>query len=148
MTSSKSCLLIDDDLDDQLLFSMAISKMNSSTTCVTADNGLLAIRQLEQDSSFVPDLIFLDLHLPRLSGIDVLIRIKEHTRLAPIPVVIYTTSSSQSDILKAKTHGAADFITKSHDVIELMRKLNVLFSAETIPRMQEDNLAASFRRPC
>lgn len=147
MTSRKSCLLIDDDPDDQMLFSIAIEKLNSTTLCVTADNGLQAIRQLQQDPSFVPDLIFLDLHLPGLSGIDFLIKIKEDPRFARIPVVIYTTSSSQRDIARAKEHGAADFITKSHDIVDLMKKLNELFTGKTIPETPESNLKVSFRRP-
>jgi CheY-like chemotaxis protein len=128
MTYAKSCLLIDDDYDDQLVFSIIIEKLNKSILCVTADNGLDALKTLEQEPAFVPDLIFLDLNLPGINGMDCLTKIKSTPKLANIPVVIYTTSSRKEDILKARRLGAIDFITKSYHVAELTIKLNDLFS--------------------
>jgi CheY-like chemotaxis protein len=145
MMPCKSFLLIDDDIDDQLLFSMVIEKIHGPAVCLMADNGLHALHQLEHDSSFVPDFIFIDLHLPGLGGIDFLIKIKKHATLAQIPVVIYTTSCSQSDIVRAKAYGAAGFITKTHDVVGLMRRLKDIFSNEDVHGSEENDLRVSVR---
>ena len=63
MAYIKSCLLIDDDQDDQLVFSIVIAKLDKSIRFVTADDGREALRKLETDPLFIPDLIFLDLNL-------------------------------------------------------------------------------------
>jgi CheY-like chemotaxis protein len=127
MTHAKVCLLIDDDHDDQLVFSIAVKRLNKPILCITADNGLIALRKLEHDPSFKPDFIFLDLNLPGLNGIECLIRIKEISKLSSIPVVIYTTSSRAEDILTAKNLGAFAFITKPDDVTDVAEKLKDFF---------------------
>jgi len=127
MTHAKVCLLIDDDHDDQLVFSIAVKRLNKPILCITADNGLIALRKLEHDPSFKPDFIFLDLNLPGLNGIECLIRIKEISKLSSIPVVIYTTSSRAEDILTAKNLGAFAFITKPDDVTDVVEKLKDFF---------------------
>lgn len=126
MNHAKSCLLIDDDHDDQLVFSIIIGKLSKSIHFVTADNALDGLRKLHEDS-FVPDSIFLDLNLPGMNGIDCLARIKSDPRLANIPVVIYTTSSRKEDILKAERLGAVAFIVKSHDVAGLTKRIGDFF---------------------
>jgi CheY-like chemotaxis protein len=128
MNYAKSCLLIDDDYDDQLVFSIIIEKLNKSILCVTVDNTVEALAKLEQDPAFIPDIIFLDLNIPGINGIDCLTQIKSNDKLAHIPVVIYTTSSRKEDMLKTQRLGAIDFITKSYHIAELTSKLNDLFS--------------------
>ena len=124
---AKSCLLIDDDHDDQLVFSIIIDKLGKSIFCVTADSALEGLKRLQEDPTFVPDSIFLDLNLPGMNGIDCLARIKADPNLSKIPIVIYTTSSQKLDIEKAKSLGAVDFIVKSHDVDDLTRKIGGFF---------------------
>jgi len=123
MKYEKSCLLIDDDHDDQLVFTIIIEKLNRSIRCVTADNALEGLQKLEADPIFIPDSIFLDLNMPGINGIDCLARIKANSRLANIPVVIYTTSSRQEDVLRAKRLGAAAYIVKSFDIPEISRRI-------------------------
>lgn len=127
MLHTKSCLLIDDDQDDQLVFSLAIQKLNKSILCVTVDNGFAALKKLEHTPVFRPDLIFLDLNLPGLNGFDCLIRVKGNSNLFSIPVVIYTTSSRKEDVIKTKNLGAVAFITKLTNFDDLMIKLNQFF---------------------
>ena len=126
MTYSKSCLLIDDDLDDQLVFSLAL-KIIGNIRCVTSGNGFSALKKLEYEPPFIPDYIFLDLNLPGINGFDFLAKIKSNPKLSHIPVVIYTTSSREEDILKTKKLGAAAFITKPYQISELTTKLKDFF---------------------
>src|SRR6187549_944621 len=116
MRYEKSCLLIDDDHDDQLVFTIIIEKLGKSVLCVTADNALEGLRRLEEDPIFIPDSIFLDLNMPGINGIDCLARIKANSRLVNIPVVIYTTSSRKEDVLTAQRLGAAAYIVKTFDI--------------------------------
>jgi CheY-like chemotaxis protein len=127
MTYEKSCLLIDDDRDDQMVFSIVIGKLNKSVLCVTVNDGPKAIQKLQDDLAFRPDVIFLDLNLPGMTGIDCLIRIKEIQKISHIPIVIYTTSSRKEDIRKTKDLGAIAFISKSYHIKDLIGKLNLLF---------------------
>lgn len=127
MTYVKSCILIDDDPDDQLVFSLAITELNKSVFCVAFGNALEALTKLEDDAAFSPDLIFLDLNLPGINGFECLTRIKRNPKLSHIPVVIYTTSSRQEDILKTKNLGAAAFITKPFLMADLSMRLNDFF---------------------
>ena len=123
MSYKKSCLLIDDDHDDQLVFGIIIKKLGKSILCVTANNATEGLDKLEQDPSFIPDTIFLDLNMPGSNGMDFLAKIKANPRLANIPVVIYTTSSRKEDVLQATLLGAAAYIVKSFDIEDVSRRI-------------------------
>lgn len=122
----KTCFLIDDDPDDQLIFSLALQQVSGSLTCITADSGFEALEKLGQ-KSFLPDYIFLDLNMPGMNGIECLLRIKGQHHLRNIPVVIYTTSSNQKDILETNALGAYAFITKPNHITDLSQKLHEVF---------------------
>ncbi len=66
-----------------------------------------------------PDFIFLDLNMPEMGGRDCLVELKQNKHTQSIPVIIYTTSSEQEDIIETKEMGALDFITKPSKVSEL-----------------------------
>lgn len=123
MSYKKSCLLIDGDHDDQLVFGIIIKKLGKSILCVTADNAAEGLSKLEEDPTFIPDTIFLDLNMPGSNGMDFLTRIKANSRLANIPVVIYTTSSRKEDVSQAALLGASAYIVKSFDIQDVSRKI-------------------------
>lgn len=125
MPERKTCFLIDDDLDDQLIFSLALKQVNHLIRCVTADTGVEALKKLEQ---FNPDYIFLDLNMPGMNGIECLLKIKKLIPLSKIPVAIYTTSSNQKHIVETSALGARAFINKPYHVSELSKKLEDFFS--------------------
>lgn len=92
MNDQLTCLLVDDDPDDQEIFSMAVEAVSSSILCRFADDGIMALQMLEEEA-FTPDLIFVDLNMPRMNGKQCLAEIKKIDRLANVPVYIYSTSS-------------------------------------------------------
>jgi CheY-like chemotaxis protein len=93
--------------------------------CVTADDGKEALNKLAD--GFTPDYIFMDLHMPGMNGIECMIRLLDIKHLKDIPVIIYTTSDKQRDILETAVLGAKAFITKPYDFAELSQKLNDFF---------------------
>jgi DNA-binding response OmpR family regulator len=123
MNKEKICFLIDDDLDDQEIFALALQEVDENFKCLTANSGYEALQKLSFANSVVPDYIFLDLNMPRMNGKECLIEIKKFEKLNKIPVIIYSTSSSQNDIIDAQRLGASNFITKPFSIAELTDKL-------------------------
>lgn len=127
MSSQPICILIDDDPDDQEIFLLALQKLQTDIKCITADSGIEALQILKQEN-FSPDYIFLDLNMPRMNGKQCLAEIKKIEKLALTPVIIYSTSTVQSDIMETKKLGAADYIIKQSSIKELTRILSAFFS--------------------
>jgi DNA-binding response OmpR family regulator len=127
MNVHKTCFLIDDDVDDQEIFTIALQQVDPNFHCITAGNGDEALKMLIHPAAELPDYIFLDLNMPRMNGKECLRELKKLDRLKHIPVVIYTTSSSEYDQLTTRTLGAASFITKPFTIAELVAALHAFF---------------------
>ena len=122
----KTCLLVDDDEDDKEIFSLALTEANPSMECLVASDGLQALSMLK-DGSFIPDYIFLDLNMPLMSGKECLVEIRKQSHLIHVPVIIFSTSSSQKDIQDTKALGASCFITKPPLIATLAERLAEVF---------------------
>jgi CheY-like chemotaxis protein len=105
-------LLVDDDEDDRKLFIDATKEIDNTITCYSAADGMEALAFLRDDRNEVPDFIFLDLRMPGLSGEETLAEIKQETRMAKVPVIVYTTSRDVQESVKLKKLGAAHFASK------------------------------------
>jgi len=123
----KLCLLIDDDLDDQEIFMLALESLSPDLHCTTACSGYEALLRLNPEARRTPDYIFLDLNMPRMNGKECLAEIKKLPHLQHVPVIIYSTSCSQKDMADTRELGATDFITKPHSVTELSETLRTFF---------------------
>ena len=88
---------------------------------MTARDGLEALDLL---NSNLPDVILLDVNMPRMSGFDVLERLKSHPTWNEVPVIMLTAQSSSEDIRKAMKLGASDYIGKPFEPLQLLRRLN------------------------
>jgi CheY-like chemotaxis protein len=110
MTYNK-ILVIDDDLDDQEIFLTAMAMVSGSIECTTANSGIDALDMLNK-KHITPDLIFLDLNMPVMTGQQFLAEIKKKEGLDSIPVIVLSTTSHHLTIENTKALGAADFITK------------------------------------
>jgi CheY-like chemotaxis protein len=127
MRSPKICMLVDDDLDDHEIFSLALQEAEKDIEIVRAYDGVDALSQLRNTDFQLPDFIFLDLNLPRMNGMQCLEELKLDDMLRNIPVVIYSTSSEIGDLLDAQRLGAAAFIVKSTSIQELIMALRHFF---------------------
>jgi CheY-like chemotaxis protein len=106
--------LIDDDIDDQEIFTFILSDAYPNTECVFADDGLYALEKL-QDVSFNPDIIFIDINMPRLNGLEILREIKKIRRLSATPVYMYSTSNENAMVETSMKSGATGFVKKHID---------------------------------
>ena len=125
--SSMKCLLIDDDIDDQEIFHMALQELSNSVDCQFAADGVNALETLTRDELFLPHCIFIDVNMPRMNGVECLAQIKKINRLRNVPVCMYSTSADPSLVAKAKSLGAVDFIVKPADMSELGNLLSRFF---------------------
>lgn len=127
MNNGKTCLLIDDDIDDQEIFSLVLKSVNPSIACIIANDGVEAVSRLAAEENLNPDYIFLDLNMPRMDGKECLQEIKKIDRLKQTPVIIYSTSSEQKDIVETRRLGASDYLEKQSSVADLKKMLAHFF---------------------
>jgi CheY-like chemotaxis protein len=132
--SAYKILLIDDDEDDQFIFTNALMEITSAYKCSIANNGLDALSRLNSDSS-LPDLIFLDLNMPVMNGIELFLILKADHRFSDIPAVIYTTSDNPDEKMQMKELGVRAFLTKTANFKKLKTEL---------ARILEENKNISF----
>jgi len=123
MDTHKTFLIIDDDTEDCEFFCEAINELDPSASCLIMNNGEDALRTLKDGTAFRPDYIFLDLNMPRMNGRECLRELKNDQSLEKIPVVIYSTSSSQTDKDDTKKMGAVYFLTKPSEFAKLREEI-------------------------
>ena len=129
MRTVNSVLIVDDDEDDREMFCEAIEKISSETKCFHALSGLEALEILETKADSLPDYIFLDLNMPRLSGKQCLERLKQMEMISHIPIFIYSTSNLPNDKHDALRLGASGYILKPTNFDSLCKELKSVFCA-------------------
>ena len=85
-------LLADDDYDDRLFFAKALNEIAIDTQLKTVNNGEELMDYLTENCEHIPDILFLDLSMPRKTGFECLIEIKENEKMKSLPVVMFSTS--------------------------------------------------------
>lgn len=115
-------LLADDDIDDRFFFEKALRSLSIPTRLETVEDGEKLITKLTKNPEKLPDVLFLDLNMPRKNGSECLAEIKSNEKLKDLPVIIYSTSLHKevADLLYA--NGAHYYIQKT-DLLELERNL-------------------------
>lgn len=129
-----SILLVEDDPGDVLLIREALADHGAANSLSTVGDGVEAMRFIRGEGEYAdrsgPDLVLLDLNLPRKSGAEVLAEIKSDPRLATIPVIVLTTSDAEEDILRSYRLHANAYITKPVDFArfrEIVHRLDDFF---------------------
>lgn len=133
--AQKSILLVEDNPDDETLALRAFRKNNILNDVVTARDGVEALDYLfgtgahaGRDTSVTPAVVLLDLKLPKVSGLEVLKRIREDERTRFLPVVILTSSKEEQDLVNGYKLGANSYIRKPVDFpqfIEAVKQLGL-----------------------
>ncbi len=125
-------LIADDDEDDCLFVGEVFQKMGIAHDLRYVGDGRELLDYLYKEGSFVdsqnyprPDLILLDLNMPRIDGREALARIKSDPQLSDIPVLVLTTSKNEADIALSKQAGASSFMSKPdafEDLTDMLSK--------------------------
>jgi len=128
LNSKKSIFLADDDSDDCILFEDALREICRHTKLTTANDGEALMLILEETVPPPPDVIFIDLNMPRKNGFKCLEEIKQTQKLKNIPIVIFSTSSQQEAINKVYEQGAHYYICKPHSFLNLKNVIRQVLS--------------------
>jgi len=118
--------LVDDDSDDQLLVRAAFKQTNPSVTIHTIDDGDQLLTQLNQAST-LPKLVLLDLNMARMGGFETLQAVRVALSDVQLPIVIFSTSSNNTDYKQAILQGANAFVSKPSEyskLVELTKELS------------------------
>jgi two-component system response regulator len=133
--SRKVILLVEDNLDDIDLTMRALTRNNILNEVVVANDGVEALdylfgtgAYLGRDTRITPQIIILDLKLPRVDGLEVLKRVREDERTRLLPVVVMTSSDEEQDLIDSYSLGANSYIRKPvvfNNFIEAVRQLGL-----------------------
>lgn len=131
--NSKTILLVEDNVDDEALTLRALNKNHLANTIDVVRDGAEALDYIfcrgayaDKDQTKRPQLILLDIKLPKIDGLEVLKIIREDERSRHIPVVMLTTSTEESDIATSYDNGANSFIRKPVDFKEFVEAVTQL----------------------
>ncbi|MBZ0284783.1 MAG: response regulator [Anaerolineae bacterium] len=126
-------LLVEDNPDDEALTLRAFKKSNLKNDVVVARDGVEALDYLfatgtyaDRDVSLLPQLILLDLKIPKIEGLEVLRRIRADDRTRLLPVVILTSSKEQEDLINSYSLGANSYIRKPVDFTQFAQAVQQL----------------------
>jgi two-component system response regulator len=127
---AKTILLVEDNPDDADLTKRALAKNNIAHQLVVAGDGAEALDYLIGDGntplSELPAVVLLDINLPKINGLEVLRRLREHPRTKLLPVVILTTSREEHDLATAYNNHANSYIRKPVDYHKFVEAVGLL----------------------
>jgi len=131
LMKAKSILLVEDNPQDEMLILRALNKINLANGIDVVRDGQQALDYLYGQGEFaarqgleLPAVILLDIGLPRLSGLEVLERLRASPATHLLPVVLLTSSDEERDRLKGYENGANSFVTKPLDFAEFAEKVS------------------------
>ncbi len=144
-----SILMAEDDLDDRLLFKDAFDDSGIDVSLEFVDDGVELMQQLKgrltDRQRQLPDLLLLDLNMPRMDGREALRAIREHDGLKHLPVIVMTTSRAELDIRLSYQLGANSYVSKPNRYDELIEVLQSVerYWTETaqLPSSRKDDAA-------
>jgi len=117
-------ILADDDEDDRLFFTDAFGELKINTKVETYNDGVELMNYLNSEEARLPQVLFLDLNMPRKNGIECLHEIKSNSKFNDIAIAIYSTSSSEEHIEETFVSGANIYIKKPNDFEALKKVLS------------------------
>jgi CheY-like chemotaxis protein len=118
----------DDDEDDLMMFCDTMKEIDPSITCITFRESEKALLKLSE-TSFHPDMIFLDINMPKVNGIEMLAILKQTKALRDTPIIMYTTSTYVNEINQCIELGANQVLTKLFDPRDTMWQLRETVAA-------------------
>lgn len=121
-------LLIEDNPDHALLVETALEALTPAPELRLIDDGQQALELIQSIPSPLPDLVLLDLKLPKVDGLEVLRAIRAAARWQAVPVMVLTTSNRPADVEACVANGANVYLSKITDLSGLSERITILFS--------------------
>ena len=141
--TTRTILLVEDNSQDEILTLRALKKINLANRIDVVRDGQQALDYVFREGEFagregpeLPTVMILDLNLPRISGLDVLARVRADPRTRLLPVVLLTSSDEEQDRLRGYQSGANSFVRKpvdSAEFIETVSRLGIYWLAVNRP---------------
>ncbi len=111
-------LLADDDMDDCLFFEKALEDLAIPPHLIAVHDGEQLMHRLMNETNELPDILFLDINMPRKNGFECLSEIKLNSKLKQLPVIVFSTSFEQEVVNLLYKNGAKHFIRKPSDFLK------------------------------
>ncbi|MCE3226125.1 MAG: response regulator rcp1 [Bacteroidetes bacterium] len=122
MKKTLHLLLADDDEDDRFLFGTVLKSLPNTAKLSTIENGEKLMEYLNKNYLHLPDVLFLDLNMPRKNGSECLVEIKNNEKLKDLPVIIYSTSLND-DVADVLYNCGAHYYMRKTDILDLKKAL-------------------------
>jgi len=126
----QSILLIDDDVDDQEIFLEALNEVYPNVHCHCESDSEVAISHLALKQIMKPDMLFIDMNMPKVNGKEFLKKIKSIDSLKGVPVIMFSTFFGESDLKEIRDNGAVHHMVKSTNFKDLYKSLQSILSKE------------------
>jgi CheY-like chemotaxis protein len=121
-------LLAEDDDDDSMLFKEALSELSIEAKLLRVKDGEELMQMLDRSGNKLPDIVFLDINMPRKNGFECLLEIKKSDKYQNVPVVILSTSSGKDLVAKMYEAGANLYICKPNQFNHLKKVIEISIS--------------------
>ena len=139
--ASFNLLLADDDTDDRMFFEEALEELPISTSLKMVNDGERLMELLTAKPEPFPDILFLDLNMPRKTGIECLTEIKRNENLKTLPVIIYSTSLDPEIVNMLYEQGAHLYIRKPGEFTKLKKVIleALTITGPNLPKPSKEN---------
>jgi len=142
MVVSKNIYLADDDTDDHFIFGAALEEICDDYTLTIISSGDELLTTLRTPGVRNPDIVFLDINMPRKNGIETLKVIKEDPKINSLQIVMYSTSSNPLYISQAQQAGACSYFVKPNDFSKLkqllLKTLSIDWGSYNVPANRQE----------
>lgn len=123
---ARNILYVEDNRDAITFFNRVVTKLGNYQ-CKTSEDGASALRVLEEEKDFEPEMILLDINLPGMNGFEILQHVRSKAAYKHVPVIMFTSSDDDNDIKKSYEFGANAYLIKPDSLNSLKEVLEDTF---------------------
>ena len=129
MSPLPTILLVDDDPEDQEIFSMILDQISAKVNFLCSDNGVNALKLLSGETEVNPHIIFMDMNMPLMDGMQCLAEMRKSLKLKEVPIYMYSTSAQDSIVAECRRLGANGFLKKVANLSDFENSLKTILGS-------------------
>ncbi len=134
--SMRNIFLTDDDFDDCLFFSEALQELKDPVKLTVLNDGVKLMEALDNDENILPEIIFLDLNMPKMNGFECLSKIRATDKFNNTSIIIFSTNSNSDIVEKTYSGGANFYICKPHCFTQFKKTIELIMSYDMAVLLQ------------